>query len=106
MTIRSFLFVPADSERKFVKASGTSADALILDLEDSVAQENLPKARPMAREFLGRGERARQQLWVRVNPLETPLIPTSRLPYTTFPRTTSIPSLQPKTPPVAIELLP
>lgn len=73
MTIRSFLFVPADSERKFVKASGTNADALILDLEDSVAQENLPKARPMAREFLGRGERARQQLWVRVNPLETPL---------------------------------
>ena len=42
--IRSFLFVPADSERKYVKAAGTKSDALILDLEDSVAQENLPKA--------------------------------------------------------------
>ena len=47
--IRSFLFVPADSERKYQKASGTKADALILDLEDSVAQENLPTAREMAR---------------------------------------------------------
>ena len=50
--IRSFLFVPADSERKYVKAAGTKSDALILDLEDSVAQENLPTARDMAREYL------------------------------------------------------
>ncbi len=73
--IRSFLFVPADSERKYQKAAGTKADALILDLEDSVAQENLPKAREMARDYLAshRNDRARQQLWVRCNPLETPL---------------------------------
>ena len=73
--IRSFLFVPADSERKYQKASGTKADALILDLEDSVAQENLPTAREMAREYLSshRNDRGRQQLWVRCNPLETPL---------------------------------
>ena len=31
---RSFLFVPADSERKMQKAGDTGADALILDLED------------------------------------------------------------------------
>ena len=34
---RSFLFVPADSERKLEKAGGVGADALILDLEDAVA---------------------------------------------------------------------
>ena len=38
MKLRSLLFVPADSERKFAKADGIGADALILDLEDSVAQ--------------------------------------------------------------------
>jgi len=37
MKLRSLLFVPADSERKFAKANGIGADALILDLEDSVA---------------------------------------------------------------------
>ena len=37
MKLRSLLFVPADSERKFAKATGIGADALILDLEDSVA---------------------------------------------------------------------
>ena len=74
-SVRSFLFVPADSERKCQKASGTKADALILDLEDSVTQENLPTAREMAGEYLAahREDRERQQLWVRCNPLETPL---------------------------------
>ena len=72
--LRSFLFVPGDSERKFVKAGGIAADALILDLEDSVAQANLPTARGMVREWLAgsRGARA-QQLWVRINPLDTEL---------------------------------
>ncbi len=71
--LRCFLFVPADSERKLAKAAGLDADALILDLEDSVNQENLPTARAMAREYLAqsRGETRRQQLWVRVNPLDT-----------------------------------
>ena len=35
--MRSFLFVPGDSARKFDKARTGEADALILDLEDSVA---------------------------------------------------------------------
>lgn len=71
--VRCFLFVPADSERKLAKAEGLDADALILDLEDSVNQENLPKARAMAREHLSqsRGKTRRQQLWVRINPLDT-----------------------------------
>ncbi|MDE0650024.1 MAG: aldolase/citrate lyase family protein, partial [Gammaproteobacteria bacterium] len=63
--LRCFLFVPGDSARKFEKARGVPADALILDLEDSVAQANLPVARQMVRERLeaSRSDRA-QQLWV------------------------------------------
>ena len=43
--MRSFLFVPGDSERKQAKALATAADALILDLEDSVDVAQLPAAR-------------------------------------------------------------
>ena len=41
---RSFLFVPADSERKLEKAADSNADALIIDLEDSVASAERPTA--------------------------------------------------------------
>jgi citrate lyase subunit beta/citryl-CoA lyase len=68
LPIRSFLFVPGDSERKQTKALSTAADALILDLEDSVDVTQLPAARARVRELLrSRPERSRQQLWVRVN---------------------------------------
>jgi citrate lyase subunit beta/citryl-CoA lyase len=67
MILRSFLFVPADSEKKLAKAPGSAADALILDLEDSVAAENRPRARALAQEFLT--EKHRQSIWVRINPL-------------------------------------
>jgi citrate lyase subunit beta/citryl-CoA lyase len=69
MILRSFLFVPADSEKKLVKAAASAADALILDLEDSVAAANRPKARARAREFL-QGEH-RQSIWVRVNAVDS-----------------------------------
>ena len=64
---RSFLFVPADSERKLAKAKESDADALIIDLEDSVAAAARKTARRMAREFLADG--ADMELWVRVNPV-------------------------------------
>ena len=68
--IRSFLFIPGDSEKKLSKGAGTGADALILDLEDSVSQDRLPLAREMVREYLAaRPDRSKQQLWVRINPL-------------------------------------
>jgi len=68
MTLRSLLFVPGDSERKQQKARAAGADALILDLEDSVAPARLPVAREMVRAFLA-APRAPggPQLWVRVN---------------------------------------
>jgi citrate lyase subunit beta/citryl-CoA lyase len=64
---RSFLFVPADSERKLAKVRSTDADALILDLEDAVDAAARPAARVLARDFLGDVEHA----WVRINPLDS-----------------------------------
>jgi citrate lyase subunit beta/citryl-CoA lyase len=71
--IRSFLFIPADSEKKLGKADASGADAIILDLEDSVAPANKPRAREMARAFLSDRPLAgrRYQIWVRINPLDT-----------------------------------
>lgn len=67
MILRSLLFVPADSERKLAKSKSSTADGLILDLEDSVAPENRVKARSLTREFLQ--DRHRQDIWVRINPV-------------------------------------
>lgn len=72
--IRSFLFIPGDSEKKLAKVDGCGADAVILDLEDAVATENKPRARAMVAEFLsGRTAHRGSQIWVRVNPLDTGL---------------------------------
>lgn len=67
--LRSLLFVPGDSERKQAKALQAGADALILDLEDSVAETALSAARIRVRDFLtahAPGSRC-SQLWVRIN---------------------------------------
>jgi citrate lyase subunit beta / citryl-CoA lyase len=73
--LRSMLFVPGDSERKQAKAVSSAADALILDLEDSVAAAQLPAARSRVRELLqSRADRSRQQLWVRVNALSSGML--------------------------------
>jgi citrate lyase subunit beta/citryl-CoA lyase len=54
---------------------GSAADALILDLEDSVAAAQLPAARQRVQELLkAQTDRSRQQLWVRVNPLSSGLL--------------------------------
>ena len=66
---RSFLFVPADSERKLASAGDSDADALILDLEDSVQADARPAARENAASVLSSG--AAPDLWVRINPLNT-----------------------------------
>ncbi len=72
MIFRSMLFVPGDSERKLSKGESSPADALILDLEDSVAPDRTAIARDMVRAYLqSRPDRSKQQLWVRINPLAT-----------------------------------
>jgi citrate lyase subunit beta / citryl-CoA lyase len=64
---RSWLFVPADSEKKIMKALDSDADAIIFDLEDSVA----PALKPVARELLKNIPKRSggPEWWVRVNPL-------------------------------------
>jgi citrate lyase subunit beta / citryl-CoA lyase len=71
--IRSLLFVPGDSARKFEKARASGADALILDLEDSVASEAKPGARKSVQAMLGQRGQG-QTIFVRVNALATGLI--------------------------------
>ena len=71
--IRSLLFVPGDSDRKFEKALACSADALILDLEDSIAVANKPAARAGVLQML-RQPRGAKQLFVRVNALDSGLL--------------------------------
>lgn len=70
--MRSMLFVPGDSPRKFEKASQGQAGALILDLEDSVAPDRKDEARGLTRAMLG-SRRDGQLLYVRVNALDTGL---------------------------------
>ena len=73
MTIRSWLFVPGDSERKLIKGRDNVADALILDLGDAVSDDRQNIAREMVRDYLqAHPDRVHQQLWVRINPLDHP----------------------------------
>jgi citrate lyase subunit beta/citryl-CoA lyase len=69
MILRSFLFVPADSERKLQKAKTSMADALILDLEDAVAADRRVAARGLAQEYLTSEGKGPASLWVRINPV-------------------------------------
>ena len=71
--MRSFLFVPGDSERKLAKGPLSGPDGLILDLEDSVATDRKTIARDMALAYLRSANRAGPKLYVRVNALDTGL---------------------------------
>lgn len=76
MPVRSWLFVPGDSEKKLSKAAATGADVLILDLEDSVTHDNKQRARELTVSWLS-AHRAqvtdgkRQGRWVRINALDS-----------------------------------
>jgi citrate lyase subunit beta / citryl-CoA lyase len=74
--MRSLLFVPADSEKKLSKGLAAGADALILDLEDSVVPANKPLARDLARAFLESHASTadRPLLMVRVNALDSHMV--------------------------------
>jgi citrate lyase subunit beta/citryl-CoA lyase len=67
MQPRSWLFVPADSEKKITKALESEADAIIFDLEDSVTPAMKPVARDLLKSLLKRT--GGPQWWVRINPL-------------------------------------
>lgn len=73
MKMRSFLFVPADSDKKLDRARECGADVLIVDLEDSVAAPRKMLAREMAASYLRRESAAQTGLkYVRINPLSDP----------------------------------
>ena len=73
MRLRSLLFVPGNSERKFMRARASGADALILDLEDSVAPAQKPAARQLAAKLLDDRSPREWSFLVRVNSLDTDL---------------------------------
>ena len=73
--LRSWLFIPGDSEKKLGKVDACGADAVILDLEDSVAAANKPAGRALVAAFVGARPRGARpgQLWVRINPFDSGL---------------------------------
>lgn len=66
---RSWLFTPGSRPDRFAKAAASAADALILDLEDAVAEENKAEARGHVTAFLDSRPDIRQKIAVRINPL-------------------------------------
>ncbi len=73
--LRSMLFIPGDSDKKLGKVDSCGADAVILDLEDSVSPENKVLARQKVSAFIhDRAHNKRKtQLWVRINAFDTGL---------------------------------
>jgi len=69
MRLVSMLFVPGDRPERMEKALGSGADALILDLEDSVSAAHKAMAREAIAAFLDR-PRTSVKLFVRINPLQ------------------------------------
>lgn len=73
MRLRSLLFIPGDSERKFAKARDIGADVLILDLEDAVAPSKKAEARAIVARLLDDHSARDWAFFVRVNPFDTGL---------------------------------
>jgi citrate lyase subunit beta/citryl-CoA lyase len=73
--MRSLLFIPGDSPSKLAKGMGSGADALLLDLEDSISPQNKAQARATTLAFLkeASGASDRPRLFVRINGLATEL---------------------------------
>jgi citrate lyase subunit beta/citryl-CoA lyase len=73
--MRSFLFIPGDSPKKLDKGMGSGADALLLDLEDSIVPQNKAAARATTLAFLKEAALAKPhpRLYVRINGLSTGL---------------------------------
>lgn len=76
LPLRSLLFIPGDSDKKLAKVADCGADAVILDLEDSVAPAQKADARKRVADFLGTAPRGAgaPRYWVRINPLDSGLL--------------------------------
>jgi citrate lyase subunit beta / citryl-CoA lyase len=71
MRLRSWLFVPGDSERKLEKIAVCGADAVIIDLEDSVAADRKAFARGLVTDWLATHSTIAPRIFIRVNALTT-----------------------------------
>lgn len=71
MKLRSLLFVPGDRPERFPKAVATGADALILDLEDSVVLDRKPDARAAVRAWIEAPREDGPAVFVRINPIDS-----------------------------------
>lgn len=71
MKLRSLLFVPGDRPERFPKAVATGADALILDLEDSVVPTRKPEARAAVRSWIEAPREDGPAIFVRINPIDS-----------------------------------
>jgi len=71
--MRSMLFLPGDNEKKIGKGAGFAADALVLDLEDSVVVDRKPLARELSRAYLDANPPAgrEKKILARINPLHS-----------------------------------
>jgi citrate lyase subunit beta/citryl-CoA lyase len=77
MAMRSWLFVPGDSETKLAKTAGTGADVVVIDLEDSVAPQFKNQARAQALNWLNAHrsqvlDSRNHGRWIRINAIGTP----------------------------------
>jgi len=68
---RSALYMPGSNERALEKAKSLDVDAVIFDLEDSIAPEAKPQAREMACAAAKAGGYGRREVLVRINGLGT-----------------------------------
>lgn len=72
--MRSWLFIPADDEKKLGKGITSGADVLLLDLEDAVAPSRKADARKVCADYIRatKDQPKRPRLVVRINALDTP----------------------------------
>lgn len=68
---RALLFVPGSSARMLQKAAATTADVLVLDLEDAVSPTEKESARQIVRDALPTLRQTGKELWVRVNAMDS-----------------------------------
>ena len=69
---RSVLYVPGGNERAIAKARTLACDAVIFDLEDSVAPDAKVEARENLRKLLGKPLGGGRETIIRINALSTP----------------------------------
>ncbi len=69
---RSVLYMPGANARALEKARTLDADALILDLEDSVAPASKGEARSLVAAAVKAGGYGRREVAIRINGLDTP----------------------------------